>query len=270
MKLKLAVIHSLLVVAGMSLLPCLNAVQADNAPTPQDGRAIAVKAKNYAGGFADFTSNMKMILRDKDGRESVRSMRFKVLETRSDGDKSLVTFDLPKDIAGTSLLTFTKRVGSDDQWLFLPALKRVKRIAAENKSGPFMGSEFAYEDIASQEVEKYQHTFVREESLDGQPCYVLDQRPADSKSGYNRRRVWLDKEAFRTLKVEFYNRRDEHEKTLTSSNYKKYLDHQWRPLTSLMVNHLTGKSTTLEFSDFKFKAGLSESDFDSARMQDDF
>jgi len=241
-------------------------VSAESVTTATDGLSIAKQAKVYASDFTDFTANMKMILRDHDGHESTRSMRIKVLERPGDGDKSIVVFDLPRDVTGTALLTFTHRRDDDDQWLYLPALKRVKRIAADNKSGPFMGSEFSYEDIASQEVEKYTHELVGEESFDGKPCYVLDQRPVDANSGYTKRRVWFDKEAFRALKVEFYNRRNEHEKTLISSDYRKFLDHQWRALDNLMTNHLTGKSTELTFSDFSFKTGLSEGTFDSQRL----
>jgi len=94
-----------------------------------------------------------MTLRNRAGKESLRNVRIKNLEVDGDGDKSLSIFDEPADVKGTTSLTWSHSDKPDDQWLYLPALKRVKRISSKNKSGPFMGSEFAFEDIGSQEVD---------------------------------------------------------------------------------------------------------------------
>ena len=117
------------------------------AETPEEkGLAIAVEDDKRDNGFDDFTANMVMILKNRQGEESTRDIRNKTLEVDGDGDKSLVIFDKPRDVKGTALLNFTHKTGSDDQWLFLPALKRVKRISSSNKSGSFMGSAV---DVAS-------------------------------------------------------------------------------------------------------------------------
>ena len=121
----------------------------------EKGLRIAREASARNDGFGDFTAGMTMVLRDRQGRESVRQMRFKVLEVPEDGDKSLFVFDRPADVRGTALLTHAHINAQDDQWLYLPALKRVKRINAAKRSGSFMGSEFSYEDISSLEVEEY-------------------------------------------------------------------------------------------------------------------
>ena len=137
------------------------------AETPeQKGLSIAQEADRRDSGFGSYTNDVKMILRNKQGQESVREIRSKTLEVEGDGDKSLVIFDKPRDVAGTALLSFTHKEGPDDQWLYLPALKRVKRISSSNKSGPFMGSEFAYEDLGSQEVDKYTYKWLRDEELE--------------------------------------------------------------------------------------------------------
>ena len=122
------------------------------------------------------------------------------MEVPGDGDKSMSIFDKPRDIKGTAVLTWTHSLEADDQWLYLPALKRVKRISSKNKSGPFMGSEFAYEDIASQEVDKYESFYVRDENLNGVDCYVLERIPQYKYSGYTRLEVWFDKEYYRLCK----------------------------------------------------------------------
>ena len=90
-------------------------------------------------------------MKNRQGEESSRYIKNKTLEVENDGDKSLSIFERPRDVKGTALLNFTHKTGTDDQWLYLPALKRVKRISSANKSGSFMGSEFAFEDITSQE-----------------------------------------------------------------------------------------------------------------------
>ena len=123
-----------------------------HAETPEEkGMAITVEADKRNSGWGDSRVDMEMILRNRQGQESKRELRSRSLEKPDDGDWSMIIFDKPKDVKGTALLTHSHKVDPDDQWLFLPALKRVKRIASNNKSGPFMGSEFAYEDLSSQE-----------------------------------------------------------------------------------------------------------------------
>ena len=121
----------------------------------EKGLRLAIEADLTGKGFKDTVSKMQMTLRNAQGEESVRKFYSKALEMDNDGDKSIFIFQHPKDVDGTAVLTFTHKSGPDDQWLYLPALKRVKRISSDNKSGSFVGSEFAYEDLSSQEVEKY-------------------------------------------------------------------------------------------------------------------
>ena len=205
---------------------------------------------------------MLMTLKNRHGQESVREIRIRVLEVDGDGDKSLTIFDTPKDVKGTAFLNYTHKIEDDDQWLYLPALKRVKRISSRSKSGSFMGSEFAYEDIASQEVEKYTYKWVRDDVYDGQECFVIDYYPVDRKnSGYTRQVTWIDKREYRVLKVEYHDRKNALLKTLNFKGYRKYLDKHWRADEMLMVNHRNGKSTRLVFSDYRFAVGLKDRDF---------
>jgi len=238
------------------------------AETPeQKGLAIAQEADRRGDGYGDTRSTMQMILRNRQGEESKREIRSKTLEVKGDGDKSLIIFDQPKDVAGTALLTYSHKSADDDRWLYLPALKRVKRIASSNKSGPFMGSEFAYEDIGSQEVEKYTYKHLRDESYAGQDCFVSERYPVDKDSGYTRQVVWMDKKEYRPLKLEFYDRKQSLLKTLELKDYQQYLGKYWRPHRMDMVNHQTGKSTTLLFKDFKFRNGFKDRDFDQNSLQ---
>lgn len=232
------------------------------AQTPEEkGLEIAVEADRRDTGFHDSTASMRMLLRNKQGDESSRDIRVRTLEQENDGDKSLTIFDSPADVKGTAFLSFTHKSGPDDQWLYLPALKRVKRIASRNKSGPFMGSEFAYEDLSSQEVEKYTYKYLRDESCDGLECFVIERDPVDKYSGYTRQVIWIDKAEYRPQKIVYYDRKNSLLKTLTFNDYQQFLDRYWRAHDMFMVNHQTGKSTRLTWRDYKFKTGLTERDF---------
>lgn len=228
------------------------------------GLEIAVEASKRDDGFDNSTANMTMVLRNRHGEESKRSIRIRTLEVVEDGDKGMSIFDNPKDVKGTAFLSYTHKSGPDDQWLYLPALKRVKRISSNNKSGSFMGSEFAYEDIASQEVEKYTYKYLKDEPCGHsqmKECFVVESYPVDKKSGYTRLITWVDKEEYRSARVDYYDRKNSKLKTLTFGPYKKYLDKHWRPESMKMVNHQTGKSTDLSWTDYSFKTGLTNNDF---------
>ncbi len=255
----------------MKLLPALLLLLLPfglQAQTPEEqGLAIAQEADKRDSGFGDYTSDVKMILRNKHGQESTREIRSRTLEVDGDGDKSMTIFDKPRDVKGTALLSFTHKVGPDDQWLYLPALKRVKRIASDNKSGPFMGSEFAYEDISSQEVEKYTYKFLRDDTFNDMEVFVFERYPVDKKSGYTRQIVWMDKEFYKERKIEFYDRKNALLKTLLFTDYNQYLDQSWRAHDMYMENHQTGKSTKLLQSNYQYRTGLSDRDFDKNSLK---
>ncbi|MBV2091260.1 MAG: outer membrane lipoprotein-sorting protein [Candidatus Thiodiazotropha sp. (ex Ctena orbiculata)] len=231
------------------------------------GLEIAKEVDTRDTGFHDFKASMTMLLKNRHGEESLRDMRNQTLEVENDGDKTLVVFDEPRDVKGTALLSFSHKVGDDDQWLYLPALKRVKRIASRNKSGPFMGSEFAYEDISSQEVEKYTYKFIEESEHDGIASYLLERYPVDPNSGYTRQQMWVDKERYIPIKIDYYDRKNVLLKTLVFRGYQQYLDQYWRADEMFMENHQTGKSTLLTWKQYDFRSGLTDADFNKNSLK---
>jgi len=238
--------------------------------TPEErGKEIALEAEKRDLGWHDNRAVSKMILKNKQGQESVRKLRQSNFEINEEGkgDKSLVVFDEPRDIQGTALLSHTKILDPDDQWLYLPALKRVKRISSKNKSGPFVGSEFAYEDLLSQEVEKYSYKYIKEEKCGDLNCYVVEAYPLYENSGYTRQIVWWDDQEYRVQKIEFYDRKNSLLKTLTYYDYKQYLDKFWRADKLSMQNHQTGKSTDIIFDSWEFSLDQEENEFTPARLK---
>lgn len=231
------------------------------------GLAIAQEMDRRDTGFGDSVAELTMTLRNAKGQESVRQISNKTLEVDGDGDKSISIFQTPADVKGTISLTYSHGLKPDDQWLYLPALKRVKRINSKNKSGPFMGSEFAFEDIGSQEVEKYGYRYSRDEKLNGVDCYVSERSPAYKYSGYTRQITWIDKAEFRLQKIEFYDRKNALLKTLTFHDYQQYLEKYWRAGRMEMTNHQSKKSTSLEWKNYKFRNDLTDRDFDHTTLR---
>jgi Outer membrane lipoprotein-sorting protein len=236
----------------------------------EKGLEIAQEAKRRDVGWSDSQADLKMILRNQQGKESTRELRIQSLEITDDGDKSLTVFDTPKDVQGTAFLSFSHATVADEQWLYLPALKRVKRIASRNKSGPFMGSEFAFEDMSSFEVEKYTYNYLRDEACPTETeltCFVIEQFPVDNFSGYTRRITWIDHQEYRMQKSEFYDRKNSLLKTLLAQVYQQYLNKYWRPGILEMENHQTGKSTQLTWMNYRFKTGLEEKAFNQNTLK---
>jgi Outer membrane lipoprotein-sorting protein len=236
------------------------------------GREITAESIHRDAGYGDTRSQMTMYLMSDGVEVSRRTLRMNVLEEKGDetGDKSVIFFETPKDVQGTVLLTHTKILTPDDQWIFIPAIARVKRIASANKSGPFLGSEFAYEDLTAQELGKYDYTWVRDEACPApdaaRQCHVVARTPLYENSGYKRQVSWIDTTDYLFRKIEFYNQDDRLLKTLTLTNYQRQSDH-WRAHQLLMVNHQTGRSTKLDVSDVKFRTGLTEADFTEDAME---
>jgi outer membrane lipoprotein-sorting protein len=236
-------------VTGAAFAPALTGVQ------------IATKAELADNGWGSSSNVLTMTLTNRNGQQTTRKMHGYSLEVEADGDMSMTVFDSPADVKGTASMTYTHKSGDDDQWLYLPAISRVKRISSSNKSGPFMGSEFAFEDLSSQEVEKYTYKYISEENVNNESCYKVERYPVSKTSGYKRNVVWYNKSNFRAEKIEFYDRKNALLKTLSYSDYKQYEGKYWRPSSMFMENHQNGKKTKLQFSEQKFNVELTAEDF---------
>ena len=254
---------------GMSLLiGCLFCVPLSHAQTAEDeGLRVSTQRKNVDIGWNTTEADVSMILISAKGQRAERKMRVQTLEVQGDGDKSLTIFDSPNDVAGTAFLSISHALTEDDQWIYLPAVKRVKRIASKNKSGPFVGSEFAYEDMSSFELAKYKFKLLREETYEKDAVYVVEQVPIDEFSGYSKQIVWIDKAHYRARKIEYYDKKQSLLKTLYLDEHKLYKNKYWRPLRAFMENVQTGKSTELITHSLIFDVGLKDSDFDESSLR---
>jgi hypothetical protein len=243
------------------------AARADAASAEEKGFEIAARSDRSDLGFGDSEVELQMILKNAAGQESTRSLKIATLEKPDEtvGDKSLVLFDTPRDIEGTALLSHAKILDPDDQWLYLPALKRVKRISSSNKSGPFVGSEFAFEDFTAIELNKFDYRYVGEEACGDLVCDVVERTPRYENSGYTKQVSWVDQADFQLRKVEFYDRRGDLLKVLELNDYRNY-EGIWRAHVLSMTNVQTNKQTDLVYGDYRFGTGLAENDFVKGRL----
>ncbi|MFC6635707.1 outer membrane lipoprotein-sorting protein [Microbulbifer taiwanensis] len=234
------------------------------------GREIAVAVENRDLGYSDSVAELTMILRNRSGDETRRELEISILENRDGGDKSLIRFDFPADIRGTALLTHPQPDDADEQWLYLPAYTRIKRISSRNKSGAFVGSEFSFEDLADKEVDDFRYAYVRAEAC-GEGilmCDVIDRMPEDTHSAYSRQRVWVDQSAQRIFRIDYFDRKEALLKTFTAKDFRLYEDRYWRPLEVAMRNQQSGNVTILSYSRIQFQTGLSAANFHRNTLRD--
>lgn len=241
---------------ALALLPVTTVFSVDGLAPEPAGLAIFQEADRRASGYQDLSVDLEMILRDRQGNQSQRLLKIRQLEMADAGDRLLVVFDSPKPIRGTALLSYSYKFDPDDQWLFLPAFKRVKKITSKNRSGPFLSSEFAFEDLALQEVEKFTYRLLENKSDESGAYYLVERTPVDDTSGYSRQLVRLDQEELRIERIDFFDDRGRPLKTLTVSGYERYLERFWKPGQMMMMNTQTGRSTQLVWHDYQFGLGL--------------
>ncbi len=222
---------------------------------------LAQKSDDAQSGFVDSQSQMKMTLVNANNQKRERLMKMKVLEGK-DGDKSLMEFLSPADVKGTKFLNYEHVNRDDDQWLYLPALKRIKRIASKNKSGAFMGSEFSYEDLSAFNVDKYTYPEgeAKKTQFEGKDVYIGESKPVSKYSGYTKLITWVDAETFLIQKIEYYDRKKELLKRAVFSDYKK-IKGSWRIGKIVMSNVQNDKKTILVWSEERIKTGLKDRDF---------
>jgi len=260
---KFSAINACIGVTGLLLYTLLPAHASAQTDAQAKGKEIATEAWNRDRGFGDFGAKITLTIIKKDGSRSPRKLRTRTLET-PEGDKSLSIFDRPNDVKGFVRLTYAHKNGQDDQWLYLPRRKRVKRISIVNDATPFMGTEFAFEDLGTQrpeEILSFDYRYLRDEPCGDEQCFVMERIPLNPYSGYSKQVLWIDQQHYRAQKIDYYDKQDRFLKTLTYESYRQFENRFWRPGTMLMTNHLNGRKTLVEWSNYSFGNGYRASDF---------
>ena len=181
--------------------------------------------------------------------------------------KMITFFQSPPDVKGTGFLSWSYVAGEkdDDQWLYLPALRKVRRIASSDKGDSFMGTDFTYDDMGERKVEEDNHTLLRSEPLRDADCYVVDSVPKKEGYIYSKKITWVDKANWIPLKVDYYDRKGRLLKTLETE--WQIVNGIWSWLQAEMKNHLTGHKTLIEIKDVKVNTGLANRTFTKRTLE---
>jgi outer membrane lipoprotein-sorting protein len=220
---------------------------------------------------ADETVTATMTLLNKHGKKRVRELTFMTKEFKRDLDKILIRFTSPRSIYGAGLLIVENDKRSDDQWLFLPALKKIKKISTSERSHSFMGSEFAYEDMHGEILDDYEYKLTGSETLDGHDCYIIEAKPVSARkineTGYSKRRLWIRKDISFKVKVEYYDKRGELLKTEYDEGLVKIPGGKLRMNSVTMLSNTTGKKTLLKSKNRTINSGVSSSKFTTTYLE---
>jgi outer membrane lipoprotein-sorting protein len=241
-------------------------------PTADEIMSRNFEATKVAGflGLVEIT-----LINDRnESRERKMLVRSK-LRTNGVDSAVLTRFAQPPDIKGTGFLQVQNSAAEDDIWVYLPALGKTRRLAANNKRDSFFGTDFSYGDILLPSVGLYRHTLLREEALEGVQCFVVESVPSDTRTrdetGYSRRLTWVDPDTFVERKVEYYDTKNVLLKTQLISDLKLIEPdkHRWIALNRLMTNHQTGHRTLYTFERFEFQPNLQDGEFSARRLEDE-
>ncbi len=246
-------------------IPCAGALLSFVYSSPMSGREI-VKEAFYRNDGEDAYFKVEMVLIDKHNRQ-----RRRILEvyTKDYGDlmKSYIRFIEPPDIEGTAFLSWENKEGDDTQYLYLPALGRARRIVSSQKSLRFVNTDFTYEDMQRRRPEKDDHKLLREEVWNNRMCYVVESIPRGNSSQYLKRVVWIDKERFMVLRVEFYNQKGERFKEMRVEEVKS-CQGIWTAMVTVMEDFKRRHKTVMRVLDVKYNQGLSDEIFSLRNLEE--
>ena len=214
----------------------------------------------YSGN--DMRARVLMRLINKGGKERVREMTMLRLDQKDGGEqKYFLYFHRPGDVREMTFMVWKHPKSDDERWLFIPAIKLVRRIAANDKRSSFVGSDFSYEDISGREVEEDTHALLQEETRDGRPVFVIRSVPKDEKStDFSYRLTWIDKENFVLWREEYYDKRDEIYKVFTADEVKQ-VQGLWTAVRRTMKNVQNGHRTEVTYLEVDYNVGLEDSLF---------
>ena len=247
----------LLLIALMLLPYCAQAAELD---------ARAIMEKNFfVTKIKTFRSDSTIVLiNDKGQTRERKSTTQSKLQKNGMDSTLLIKFTAPADIKGTGFLQVEHADGNDDLWIYLPALKKSRRLVSNNKKDSFVGSDFSYGDILLPRVDLYRHVMLRSESVNGQDCYVIESTPKDETtkqdSGYSKKINWVRKDNFLETKVEYYDVGGRLLKTQTASEHKLLEPdtQRWVAQRREVTNHQTGHKTIFTFD--RIESGMALAD----------
>lgn len=247
---------------AMAIIATAMAYQPANAQLT--GQQVMEKVYNNPSG-EDTQGSLTMTLTNNRGEQRMRTLKQFI---KDDGkmEKKIMFFVTPADVKNTSFMNWSYSDGrDDDQWIYLPALKRTKRISSDGKGDYFMGSDFTYDDLGDRHPNQDNHKLLREETVDGKDFYVVESTPKEDDYLYSKTITWVMKDNFLGLKREFYDDRGKLLKVLTVKKFDK-VDGFWTILETEMHNVQKNHRTNMKFTDVQKNKGIPDSRFTERSM----
>lgn len=248
---------------------------AADASLAQAPSAEEIMKRNFTTSkFTDSTADSTMKLINKDGKERVRESTgvTKLIPGTTDNQR-LITFLSPSDVKGTKNLLIEHSNKEDDIWIYLPALKKVRRLVASNKKDAFAGTDFSYGDIIGYKVEEWNHKLVKEDKVDGKACHLIESTPktpavADTY-GVSKRVNCVEKESAIAISGESYDSNGQLIKKYSSKDLKKLdeKNNKWTAMQMEALNVETGHKTIIEFKNYKVNTGVSDALFTTRSLE---
>jgi predicted RND superfamily exporter protein/outer membrane lipoprotein-sorting protein len=258
--------------AGLALGLVLSDVEPARAAAPD---VIDIMNRNFVvSKVADSTFDATITLINNSNQQRVRKTFGATKLQANEIDNMRVTrFLSPPDVKGTVSLLIEHSRRDDDIWIYLPALKKVRRLVASNKKDSFVGTDFSYGDVIGHKVEEWNHKLLADETVDGKPCYVVEStaKIAETKdnNGYSKRISWVSKDSFVTMKAHFFDVAGEPVKIATFHDVRLVDPEKkrWQPMRMEAVNLQTGHKTIIVFENFKVKQGIQDHYFTTRYME---
>jgi outer membrane lipoprotein-sorting protein len=233
----------------------------------QDAASVVDKSRNRIQA-ATVSTRSRMVITAKNGSLSERIMDQYSKDDAGGRNRSVIIFQSPAGVAGTRFLTMENAGKDDDRWIFLPSLGKVRRIAASEGSGSFVGTDFSYDDISSQDrgADLDNHRIVKEEKVRDADCYVIESTPKDSGYQYSKMIQYIDKSNFVTYKIELYDKKGTQVKLLEILELK---DVQGRltPMVTKMTTLAAGTSTAINVDIIKYDDNIPEQVFTTSYLE---
>jgi len=232
----------------------------------QSAASIMNSAKNRIQSNT-ISSRSRMVITAKDGGTTERLID-QYSKDGPNGARTMIEFRRPANVAGTRFLTMGTASGATDQWIFLPALGKVRRIAASESGSSFMGTDFSYDDISAldRDASLDTHTLLREETLNGRACHVIESVPKDNSYQYSKTVSWIDKENYLIYKAEMYNRRGESAKLMEMFDFRD-VQGRMTPMRTKISTVGAGTSTTIFLDIMKYDESIPEAVFTTAYLE---
>jgi hypothetical protein len=231
-----------------------------------------MKKQRQLHRVGDEQETLHMTLVNKNGDTKEREVVRHTITDDKDLSKILIRFKSPRDVEGTGMLSWEKEGGDDDQWLYLPAMRKVKRIASSGKKNRFMGTDFAYEDLRPEKLAANKYSLAGSETLDGHDTWVIEAVPANDKyaadSGYSKRKLWIRKDNHVTMKREYYDKRGKLEKVQNDRKLSNTKGSVWRSDEVEMRDVQAGTKTIFVSTSRLQDQGLSDSLFTLTELEE--